>query len=104
MDVSEQLASIVVFHVAIVNDHVVKNAVARMFGFVGHDFAQLFVLPAYPEDCFPSYETSVAILSLVHGVNVQVVVEVTVVEEFDQCLTTWLLARTSVASDDGSPG
>ena len=104
MDILEQLASIVVLNMAVVNDHVVEDAVAGMSGFVGHDFTQLLVLLSHPVDRLASYEASVAILSLVHGVNVQVIVEVAIVEEFGQCLKTTPSSNTSLSPIGDSLG
>jgi len=67
----------------IMNDHVVKSTVARVFRIVEHDFTELFSVFANPIDGLLANKTAVSILCFVDRVNAQIVIESAIVEKFD---------------------
>jgi hypothetical protein len=71
---------------SVVHDHVVKDSIVDESTIVSQDIAQLLIASANPIDHFLPYQSTMTILRFVDCMNVQIIIELTLMKKFDQRL------------------
>ena len=85
------------FGMNMLNDHVMKTSIVPMFSIVGQCLENGFFFFANPENRSLTNDPPVTILCLVNCVNVQIVVEFTMVKKCDESLNRSIFVENQVS-------